>query len=177
MRLQIATFIVLIGVGNGVDAKIYNCPREDGTAFFQDHPCGSELTSVPKLEDPSAEFARNYEITAQLSAEGQPELVAQKNIATLAEALAMQRTIANAWMVVFWTFVLSAIVSTVIGSYKGEPIAGFFAGALLGPIGVVLALISRGYRRPCQYCHELIHRDAKICPHCRCEITRSFAHR
>ena len=42
------------------------------------------------------------------------------------------------------------------------------AGALLGPIGVVIALLSGDkHRRPCDHCAESIMRQAKLCPHCQ----------
>lgn len=39
---------------------------------------------------------------------------------------------------------LFVVLSTWVGSSKGEPVAGFFAGLLMGPLGALLACISKG---------------------------------
>jgi hypothetical protein len=55
----------------------------------------------------------------------------------------------------------------LIGSRKGNPVAGLLMGILLGPLGVVIALLSGDKNRaPCMHCAELILKKATICPHC-----------
>ena len=60
-----------------------------------------------------------------------------------------------------------AVVAWAIGASKGEGIKSLFAGLLLGPIGVLLALVSGGDRKPCPHCAEPVRPAAKVCPHCR----------
>jgi hypothetical protein len=67
---------------------------------------------------------------------------------------------------------LCAVTAGILGAPKGIGGAGFLAGLLFGPLGLLLVLFSRGHRRPCQHCRELIHRKATICPHCGRETDR-----
>jgi len=66
---------------------------------------------------------------------------------------------------------VSILVSSVIGSRKGSPIAGTVLGLILGPLGAIIVLLSGDKNRiACQYCAEKIQKVAKICPHCRKDI-------
>ena len=68
----------------------------------------------------------------------------------------------------FIIWVVSVLISTAIGSKKGNPISGFIVGILLGPIGVILAILSSDNTRiNCKYCAENIRKEAVICPHCQ----------
>jgi len=60
-----------------------------------------------------------------------------------------------------------AVTASIIGSQKGEAVTGFLTGALLGPVGVLLALLSSGDRTRCPHCKEPIRKRASVCPHCR----------
>jgi len=71
--------------------------------------------------------------------------------------------------VLIW--IACGIVAAIIGSQKGEGIAGFIFGLILGPIGILVALSSSGNRRPCPYCKEMIHRQALACPRCQRDLT------
>lgn len=71
--------------------------------------------------------------------------------------------IAVGWLV--W-----GIVAALIGSGKGEPGWGLFVGLLLGPIGVLLVIFSKGYRKPCSFCRELIYEEAIVCPYCQRDL-------
>jgi len=62
------------------------------------------------------------------------------------------------------------IIAAMIGARKGEGCLAFIAGILLGPVGIIGAVFSRGNRVECRFCRELIHRDATACPHCQREI-------
>jgi hypothetical protein len=64
-------------------------------------------------------------------------------------------------------WLLCGIGAAMIGARKGEGCAGFVLGILLGPFGILFALLSKGNRVPCPHCRELMHKDATICPHCR----------
>jgi len=71
-------------------------------------------------------------------------------------------------IIIFW--LLCGIVGAMIGSNKGEGGLGFFLGLLLGPIGVLIVALSRGNRRKCPFCVELVNNKAIVCPHCQREI-------
>lgn len=77
----------------------------------------------------------------------------------------MHEEIVGIWMI-------CAIVATYIGSRKGEGCIGFIIGLLFGPLGIVFALLSKGERRTCPSCKELIHKDANVCPQCRMNFGR-----
>jgi len=70
----------------------------------------------------------------------------------------------------FW--VICAIAGAVIGGKKNAPIAGFLCGLIAGPIGVLVALCSKGNMKRCLECRELVDDRATRCPHCRQEIAR-----
>lgn len=67
--------------------------------------------------------------------------------------------------------VVSSIVCGVIGGYigstKGEAIYGVVLGILFGPLGILLAFVSRGNRTQCEACRSWLDPGASICPHCR----------
>lgn len=71
-------------------------------------------------------------------------------------------------LVVLW--IISAFIAAAIGGRKGEAGLGFLVGAILGPLGIVFALLSSGNRVPCPQCHELMHKKAAVCPHCRTPV-------
>lgn len=64
-------------------------------------------------------------------------------------------------------WLLCAVICAIIGSKKGEIVSGFIAGAFLGPLGILLALGSKGNRKTCPFCRTQIHKEATICPECR----------
>jgi len=67
-------------------------------------------------------------------------------------------------------WLLCGLIAGAIGSKKGEGILAFIIGLLLGPFGIIFALISTGNRIHCPYCKEMIHKEATRCPHCREEL-------
>lgn len=66
-----------------------------------------------------------------------------------------------------WFF--CAIIATMIGSRKGEAGSAFLFGLILGPLGVILALLSTGSRKKCQFCREYVDKKATVCPRCQKE--------
>lgn len=81
---------------------------------------------------------------------------------------------------------LFGVVSAVVMSNKGRSGCGGFAlGFLLGPIGLIIALvlkadnseierneISSGLNRKCPFCAEIIKIEAKKCRHCGSTIEK-----
>jgi hypothetical protein len=67
-------------------------------------------------------------------------------------------------------WLVCGIISAIIGSRKGRGCAAFFLGVLLGPLGIIFSVILIGDRKRCQFCQELIHKKALVCPHCQKEI-------
>lgn len=67
-------------------------------------------------------------------------------------------------------WLLCGIVSAMIGARKGEGCGGFIVGILLGPFGILISLFSKGNRKTCPHCKELIHEDAKVCSHCQRDV-------
>lgn len=71
-------------------------------------------------------------------------------------------------VVVAW--MICAIIAAAIGNTKGEAGLGCLFGFLLGPIGILIMVLSAGDRVPCPFCKEMMKRDARLCPHCRSAI-------
>lgn len=77
-------------------------------------------------------------------------------------------------------WILCGFVAAAIYQKKGRSgLTAFIVGVLLGPIGVILALLSStdqdaveknqlksGEMKKCQHCAELIKNDAKVCRFC-----------
>mgnify|MGYP005861593351 CR=1 FL=1 len=53
-------------------------------------------------------------------------------------------------IVLLW--IVCGVIAGYIGSQKGEGGLAFIAGFLLGPIGIIGALLSNGNNIPCTYC-------------------------
>ena len=71
-------------------------------------------------------------------------------------------------------WIVSIIAGTIIGSKKGEGCISFLMCCLLGPIWLIVVLVSQGNRVRCPYCREFIDRKAIICSHCRSELRTNF---
>jgi len=67
-------------------------------------------------------------------------------------------------------WLVCGIIGAIIGQSKGQGVAGFFCGAILGPLGIVLMLFSKGNRGECPYCKEWVKDGATVCPHCQKNI-------
>ncbi|NPV67104.1 MAG: zinc ribbon domain-containing protein [Anaerolineae bacterium] len=86
--------------------------------------------------------------------------------------------------IVVW--LLFGLIAGYINQSKGNPFAtGCLLGVLLGPIGLLIALISGrneeelerrgvvvGQTRHCPYCAELVKAEAKVCKHCGRDISK-----
>ena len=58
-------------------------------------------------------------------------------------------------------------IGVMMGAWAGEGVAEFLLRLLLGPIGIVVALVTR---KRCPYCTHRIHPQAAICLHCEKQL-------
>lgn len=72
-------------------------------------------------------------------------------------------------LLVFWCLIW-AIICALIGARKGAAFFYFFLGLILGPIGVIIALVGKGNRVKCPFCRKLIDPKATVCAYCQKEI-------
>lgn len=77
------------------------------------------------------------------------------------------------WVVIWF---ICGIISAMIGSRKGEGCGAFIIGVLLGPFGILITIFSKGNRKECPFCKELIHREATVCPNCQREVAADKLH-
>lgn len=75
---------------------------------------------------------------------------------------------------VFWFFGFGILGGLIYQNKGGSFASGFWLGALLGLLGVLIAALSTpggsgGQRatRECPHCKEAMRRDASVCPHCQ----------
>ena len=85
-------------------------------------------------------------------------------------------------ILVFW--IMCGIATSMIFKTKGQnPVAGFFLGAILGPFGILFALIwsknegeieqraiTSGSLRKCPDCAEMVKVEARKCRFCAAEL-------
>lgn len=74
-------------------------------------------------------------------------------------------------IVIFW--IVCGVIAGMIGSNKGSGCAGFALGLLLGPLGIIIALIMKGNQKKCPFCKGDIPEDATTCKHCGKDIDPS----
>jgi len=74
-------------------------------------------------------------------------------------------------LILFW--LVCAVAGGIIGDRKGSAVSGFFLGALLGPLGLLVIAVAKGDRNPCPFCRELVQSGAVVCPHCQRDLPKS----
>lgn len=74
-------------------------------------------------------------------------------------------------MEIFFLWLFCGVIAATIGAKKGEGCGAFFVGIVFGPFGILFALLSKGNRKTCPYCRELIHNEATVCSHCQRDVT------
>lgn len=62
-------------------------------------------------------------------------------------------------------------IGVAIGIPKGQAVAGFLLGLLLGPLGLGLLILSSGTLTHCPFCCQKIKQDALICRHCGQDVS------
>ena len=74
-------------------------------------------------------------------------------------------------VLIFWS--ICGIVAAIIGSQKSGALGaafGLLVGFLLGPLGVLWALVSPGQTRQCPECRKRVDKRASRCPYCQSQI-------
>jgi len=70
-------------------------------------------------------------------------------------------------IVVIW--VIFALIGAAIGQKKSKVLEGFFAGLLLGPIGLIWIIVAKAKHR-CPECQGAVEKGVAKCRHCGSEI-------
>ena len=82
--------------------------------------------------------------------------------------------------VILAVWVACAFFGALIGSSKGQGVAGFLLGLFLGVIGIIIVIFLKpadqhvaksSGRVPCPHCAEQIQPAATVCPHCNRDVT------
>lgn len=72
----------------------------------------------------------------------------------------------------FTGFIVFGLIGWAIGHAKGQPGAGFLAGALLGPLGWLIMLLISDARATCDECGGFIADGARRCKNCGVVLAR-----
>lgn len=72
-------------------------------------------------------------------------------------------------------WLLCGFVAMAIGHGKGEGCGAFILGCLLGPFGILAAIVSKGDRKQCPWCRQWIDPEALVCHHCQRDQPRPQA--
>lgn len=70
-------------------------------------------------------------------------------------------------MIYILGWMVCGVIAAIIASNKRESaVVGFLIGAIFGPLGILLAFLSKGKTKECPHCKSNIHPDATACPNC-----------
>lgn len=73
---------------------------------------------------------------------------------------------------IFWLS-LNGLVGYAIGKSKNDVSSGVMLSLLLGPIGWLIALASKGNVRKCPFCAEEVKLDAVVCRYCHRDLPKA----
>ena len=74
-------------------------------------------------------------------------------------------------IIIGW-MLFGGLIGYAISQRRGlSPVAGFLGGILLGPFLAPLMFFVTPERQRCPECAEWIQRQAKICPHCKTQVS------
>lgn len=77
----------------------------------------------------------------------------------------------NFWAYYWFYAVVFALIGAGIGSYaRNRPLAGFFWGLVLGPLGWLVILVGGDARTKCRFCQSPIDPKAVKCPKCQSDL-------
>lgn len=73
--------------------------------------------------------------------------------------------------IIIWWVIIFGPIGAIIGGIRKIALAGFFFGALLGPLGIlsisIMVATSKRFKKECPDCAMWIGEKAKVCPWCR----------
>jgi hypothetical protein len=62
---------------------------------------------------------------------------------------------------------ISIVLGIIIGARKGMGCLGLIGCLILGPVGVIIVIVTKGYKVYCIHCRKTISRKAVVCPYCQ----------
>jgi hypothetical protein len=65
-----------------------------------------------------------------------------------------------------YIWIASIIIGLIIGAKKGMGCLSLIGCVILGPIGVIIVILTKGYKVKCRQCSKTISRKAVVCPYC-----------
>ena len=76
--------------------------------------------------------------------------------------------------IIIWA--MCGLIAMYLYQQRGRSsVTGFLGGFLLGPLGIVLALVSPSQMPKCPHCAEFVKSEALVCKHCGRDLPSDFA--
>ncbi len=73
-------------------------------------------------------------------------------------------------IIIFWAL-FGALIGVAAAQRRGFSTAGgIIGGLLLGPLAILMFFAS-GHRKKCPQCAEWVQKKAKLCPHCKSDLS------
>ena len=70
-------------------------------------------------------------------------------------------------IIILW--IIFGLIGAAIGQKKGRSLEGFFAGLLLGPLGLIYIIVKKP-KWKCPECGGAIDKNVRKCKHCGSDI-------